>query len=374
MGGTALGSAARRILVVATVAATALFPAVQTPDRGPAIVAAADVHLLAAEALVMTGTEMHSVDPEWMRLAIDEFIAPTLGGRYTAVPVQTPAEFWPFGGIWDESIDASIAEGTAVLDAAVGAALLRTTDPIVVFGYSQSAVIATRLKQGLVMTGPPYPPISFVLLGNPSRPNGGLFERFVGLQLPGWTMSGPTPTDTPFTTIDVARQYDPFADFPSHPLNLLAVSNALMGLVYAHDYTSVSLDPADPRYQPDTVVQQFGDTTYYLIPAEHLPLLRPLWDFGVAPEILQHVEPTLRALVELGYDRDVPFGQPSPARILPSERTPATRRPAGEPSAPAAAVADRPGKRVAKPGRPAAGQVAPASRRADGATSRATDH
>ena len=278
------------------------------------------------EALIMTGTDMHSVESAWMDLAVDEYITPTLGGHYTAIPVTTPEEFWPFGGVWDETIDDSIAEGISVIGIAVTDALAGTAGSgdaraqVVVFGYSQSAIIAALFKQRLAeatQAGQPSPAVTFVLIGNPTRPNGGLNARFPGLRLPGWTFYGPAPTDSGFVTIDVARQYDPFADFPQYPLNLFALANAFAGLFYAHDYTKVTLDPADPGYNPATEVQHFGDTTYYLIPAEHLPLLQPLWDLGFPAALLDRIEPPLRTLVEAGYDRTIPFGQPAPARLSP---------------------------------------------------------
>jgi hypothetical protein len=163
------------------------------------------------------------------------------------------------------------------------------------------------------------PPVSFVVLANLNRPNGGLNARFPGafIEELGWTFSAAAPTDTGFTTIDVARQYDVFADFPRYPLNAVATANAVVALLYgAHDYSRVTLNPADPRYDPNTVVQQFGDTTYYFIPTPMLPLLRPLRDLGFDPVLLDAVEPAMRVLVEFGYDRSTPFGQPTGAQLI----------------------------------------------------------
>lgn len=325
MTGGLIDTTARVSLLFAVVASVGLWPAagVQIPAQPRlAAVSAADIHLTATDALIMTGTDMHTVDAAWMRMAVEEFIRPTLGGQYSEVPVETPEEFWPFSGINDVLIDNSISEGADLLDVAVTDAVARHAQsgdpdaPIVVFGYSQSAVIATQLKRRLsesAAAGDSVPSLTFVVIGNPTRPNGGLYARFAGQQLPGWTMSGAAPTDTAFHTVDIARQYDFFADFPQDSSNALAVANAVMGIVYAHGYTTVTLDPEDPRYNPGTVVETYGDTTYYFIPAEHLPLLQPLWDLGVSPEELGKIEPTLRGLVEQGYDRSIPFGQPTPA-------------------------------------------------------------
>jgi hypothetical protein len=283
---------------------------------------AGEIELLStANALIMAGTDMHVVDQLWVDMAIDNYIRPTLGGDFTGIPVETPAQFWPFGGLNDMLFDLSVANGTDLMTAAIGAA----QDAPVVFGYSQSAVIATAAKRRLAehaAAGDTVAPVSFVMLANLNRPNGGLNARFPGAFIKelGWTFSSAAPTDTGLTTIDVARQYDLFADFPRYPLNLIADANALVALFYgAHVYSDVTLNPADPRYDPNTVVEQFGDTTYYFIPTPTLPLLRPLRDLGGDPLLLDAVEPAMRVLVEFGYDRSTPFGQPTGAQLVPRE-------------------------------------------------------
>jgi len=301
----------------ATVVAAAL---AHTPPVKPS-----EIELLSTvNALIMAGTDMHVVDQSWVDMAIDGYIRPSLGGDYTGIPVVTPAQFWPFGGPDDMLFDLSVLAGTRGIDAAIDA----TTDSTVVFGYSQSAVIATAAKRRLAersadaANAESKPPVSFVMLANLNRPNGGLNARFPGafIEELGWTFSAATPTDTGFTTVDVARQYDLFADFPRYPLNLIADANAVVALFYgAHDYSSVTLNPADPRYDPNTVVEQFGDTTYYFIPTPLLPLLRPLRDLGFDPVQLDAVEPAMRVLVEFGYDRSSPFGQPTGAQLIPRE-------------------------------------------------------
>jgi hypothetical protein len=300
----------------ATVVAAALAP---TPTAQ-----VGEVALLSTNALIMAGTDMHGVDQAWVDMAIDGYIRPSLGGDYTGIPVVTPAQFWPFGGPDDMFFDLSVLAGTTVIDAAIDA----TTEPTVVFGYSQSSVIATAAKRRLAeraadaANAESTPPVSFVMLANLNRPNGGLNARFPGafIEKLGWTFSAAAPTDTGFTTIDVARQYDLFADFPRYPLNAIATANAVVALLYGtHDYLPVTVDPADPRYDPNTVVQQFGDTTYYFIPTPMLPLLRPLRDLGFDPVLLDAVEPAMRVLVEFGYDRSTPFGQPTGAQLTPRD-------------------------------------------------------
>jgi hypothetical protein len=315
--GPGLRRGAMTVAAGATVVAAVLTP---TPPEQAREIALRST----ANALIMAGTDMHVVDQAWVDMAIDGYIRPALGGDYTGIPVVTPAQFWPFGGPDDMLFDLSVLAGTTVIDAAIDA----TTAPAVVFGYSQSSVIATAAKRRLAeraadaANAESMPPVSFVMLANLNRPNGGLNARFPGafIEELGWTFSAAAPTDTGFTTIDVARQYDLFADFPRYPLNVIATANAVVALLYgAHDYSPVTVNPADPRYDPNTVVQQFGDTTYYFIPTPMLPLLRPLRDLGGDPVLLDAVEPAMRVLVEFGYDRSTPFGQPTGAQLIPRE-------------------------------------------------------
>ena len=76
-------------------------------------------------------------------------------------------------------------------------------DHLVIFGYSQGAIIANQEKQKLQDQYPHGngPDIEFVLIGDPHVPNGGLSARFPGLDLPiiDFTFTGPAPTDTSST-------------------------------------------------------------------------------------------------------------------------------------------------------------------------------
>jgi PE-PPE domain len=162
------------------------------------------------------------------------------------------------------------------------------------------------------------PDIDFVLTGYANVPNGGLHARFPGFYVPiGWTFDGPEQTDTQFHTDVIIRQYDPIADFPLYPLNPIATLNALLGLNYVHAFFSdVSLEP-DPTATP-AVVSQHGDTTYHFFETKDLPLFGPLRTLGVPESLINVVEPFFRVLVELGYDRSISPGEPTPARLIPS--------------------------------------------------------
>lgn len=281
---------------------------------------------LAATALIMGGTGMKVLGAphQWgtgsyVEQVNNTYLADRHLGEDDLEWVSTPEHFWPATGLGDLSLDTSVARGVLSLNNAI----LATLGEKVVVSYSQSSNIATREKRNLAelraqgAVVPSSDELSFVFVANPNRPNGGILARFEGLYVPilGITFDGPTPNDE-YPTIDVAREYDLIADFPKYPLNLLADLNALFGYFYLHpNYGSSVVDLNDPStYQSHTS----GNTTYYLIHTEHLPLLQPLRDMGFPEPLLGLVEPTLRVLIDLGYDRAPEhMGVPTRAELLP---------------------------------------------------------
>lgn len=304
--------------------------------------------LAAVTALMMGGTGHPLLHPdtdefvtEYLGAMGDNYVGPavtrwstpedphTLTGR---VAVYSPEHFWPANG--NQTFDDSVADGLTNLNSCIARTRCVHNSAVgdappadgmfVVFGYSQSARIATLAKRDLIAHYQPLdwagaPQVAFVLIGNPGRPNGGVLQRFRGLYIPilGVTFDGATPTDSTnsageqqLLTIDIAKQYDPAADFPLYPLNLLATANALAGFFTEHDSYLESLD--DP-----SVIDQgiHGDTHYYLIPTERLPILK-LFNGIVPSPILTALDAPLRAIVELGYDRTLSPGTPARARLL----------------------------------------------------------
>lgn len=235
--------------------------------------------------------------------------------------VQYPASIPLFSpGILVPGVDESIATGVNHLQADSAA------DPApVVFGYSQGAAVVSEYKRAFnaeyADAGPDstVPRPTFVMIGNIERPNGGFYERFVGLHVPVFDLTtlGATPTHTAgaatgqVTTYDISGQYDPVSDFPAYPLDVLADLNAVMGFFYVHlNYSQLDMSTAVPQ-------AQVGDTDYYMIPSERLPLLLPLKAIGVPDPILAALDAPLRVLVEAGYNRTVSPGLPTTAKLLP---------------------------------------------------------
>ncbi|MGB3483748.1 MAG: PE-PPE domain-containing protein [Mycobacterium sp.] len=278
----------------------------------------------------LRGTNIGNVSPDpafgsW----VDNVLTATSVDHDQPTKVDYPGGFWPLskGYLGDPTYNRSVSLGVAGLNQAI-------TDgaggEVIVFGHSQGAVVATEyLRQH------PGSDLTFVLTGNPNRPNGGILQRFNGLYVPILDISfnGATPTDDA-TTIDIARQYDGWVDFPRYPLNLVASANALLGIVFLHGKYEEAITPEVLAGLEPT---QHGNTTYYLVPTARLPLLMPFE--GLLPKnVLDALDAPLRQIVELGYDR-TDYGKPTPAGLLPD------RKPAAVAPEPNSVPDDQPGGR-----------------------------
>ena len=297
---------------------------------------------LTATTLYMGGTDHPLSAPldtpayidSYVNWAYTDFVGPSglcTGGDPGCVPLAlySPEQFWPVTGLSDMDFDRSVAIGLANLDSCLRSVPCTVTDPpytttgpprqltdtsYIVFGYSQSGTIASIEKSNLIAHPPAPTTVSFVFESNPNRPNGGILERFVGAHIPilGVTFNGATVTNSPepnpLTTVDVAHQYDPVSDFPTNPLNLLSALNSLLGFAYEHPEGGLGTPELQGQYQ---------DSTYYLIPTPTIPLLMPLNALPIIGPLLATIlDPSLRVLVETGYDRTINPGAPTPAKYL----------------------------------------------------------
>ena len=144
--------------------------------------------------------------------------------------------WWKLSGLFDLTYDQSTLAGVVDLQQAMAE---HGNDNLVIYGYSQGAMIAIREKRKLAEQYPDKataPDVDFVLSGDLNLPNGGVFARFPGLYVPilDYSFNGAEPTDTPFHTDVITRQYDGLADFPLYPLNLVADLNSVLGVAYVH--------------------------------------------------------------------------------------------------------------------------------------------
>jgi hypothetical protein len=244
------------------------------------------------------------------------------------------------------ALSSSVGQGMAILESTI-AADTAAGDTSTVFGYSQSSTVASYVMQQLDPNGTPQPDsgLQFLLVADPSNPNGGALERFAGfettsgqtvsdpLSLPslGFVFDNATPADDYVTSI-YSLEYDGFADFPRYPLNFLSDLNAFLGIGTLHGTYLNGFEPghggptpeqiADATLLPGSAAGGTADslTNYYMID-ETPPLVAAL------PKALQDLlGPDLTYLINLGYgdgslgysvDADSPANVATPFGLFP---------------------------------------------------------
>jgi hypothetical protein len=248
-------------------------------------------------------------------------------------------------GFPDQS--SSVGQGMTILENTI-AADQAAGNASTVFGYSQSSTIASYVMEQLDPSGTPQTGAldpQFLLVADPSNPNGGALERFAGfettsgqtvtdpLNLPslGFVFDNATPSDDYVTNI-YTLEYDGFADFPRYPLNFLSDLNAFLGIATLHGTYLNGFEPgnggptaeeiANAILLPGSAADGTADslTNYYMID-ETPPLVAAL------PKALQDLlGPDLTYLINLGYgdgtlgysvDADSPANVATPFGLFP---------------------------------------------------------
>jgi hypothetical protein len=278
-------------------------------------------------ALIMGGTGNPLPDPVYLGNVNLSYILPHFPGA-NPLGQFTPEQFWPITPqLGNETFGTSVAQGVSLLDSGIKAQLA-LNNKVVVFGYSQSATIATDEIRNLMalpanMRLDPTE-LSFVLAGDPNNPDGGLLERFDGFYIPFLNVhfNGATPPNSPYPTSIYTIQYDGIADAPQYPLNVVSDLNAFLGYFVVHsNYPFLTPDQVAGAVQLATSPGYTGNTQYYMVMTQNLPLIQFIRDIPYAgPPIADIFQPDLRVLVDLGYG-DIGTGGgyanlPTPASLL----------------------------------------------------------
>ncbi|WP_409428623.1 PE-PPE domain-containing protein [Mycobacterium sp. SMC-11] len=247
----------------------------------------------------------------------------------TVQPGFVPDGLYPITGIRSLGFGTSLGQGQPMMLSAIqnqiAAGGVSSENPLVVVGYSQTSTVASLVMPQLQEAGVPSDAVHFVLLGDPSNPNGGILTTF---DFPSGNTGALTPVDFPFGPATPSEayptdiytiEYDATADFPHYPINLLSVLNALVGnftehFIYAdltpEQIASAILLPGSATLTGD------GLTDYYMIPNENLPLLMPLLLIpGVGKPLYDLLEPVTRILVNLGYGNITEGWNQGPANV-----------------------------------------------------------
>lgn len=349
-------SSATRATDLVRRSATAIFAVIATISIAVASAFVGAVSWAATSVIIVPGTGTQHAEniPNYNDNIVDFFVKPTGTCAPSACDhesINYLAEFWPlpipnWGGLDGAKWDDSVADGVKRLHEAFGRTDLNS--PVVMFGYSQGSTVVSEAKKQYAAAGGVPENVSFVVIANPSRPNGGLFTRpsiFGHIPILDVTFGPgmPTNTSTTVNTTDIAFQYDTVADFPRYPINLLAVANALTGAVvhgtylqpvgdtpgsraavYSSDEVKAMIAAATENCTAATYCQISGDTRYITIPAPILPImlsvLRRADDAGLTPiarPLIDLLSPITRVLIETGYSRE-DYGNPTPFGILPT--------------------------------------------------------
>ena len=247
--------------------------------------------------------------------AVDKLYLEPRGFTGTTQFLHIPNGLYPITGVQTLPVDTSFDQDEKIIDQAIMQQIdgghVDAANPVVVFGWSQSADIAGRVMQDLAAKGVPSDDVHFVLVGNADNPNEGILQTFdvpagTSPTIPsfGITFQGATPSDL-YPTDIYTNEYDFFGDFPRYPLNLFSDINAALGIAFDH-ITYPVLEPG--QIQNATLLPGSegltgeGLTNYYMIPDSGLPILDVLRFIPIIGQPLYDLlEPDMRILVNLGY-------------------------------------------------------------------------
>lgn len=265
-------------------------------------------------ALVFDGSGDPIPPPQSVDAAVELYLQP-LGFTGTAQSAFIPDGLYPLTGIKSLELGPSLAQGQQMMasdiEARIAAGGVSAENPVVVFGYSQSAAVASLTMSQLAHDGVPSDDVHFVLVGDIENPNGGYETTFdfpAGNTGPFTAFGTPllpaTPSDL-YPTDIYTFEYDGSADFPHYPTNLLSDLNAYFGIFLGHtfyeDLTPAQINNAILLPGSESLTGE-GLTDYFMIPNDNLPLLEPLLLIpGVGKPLYDLLEPDTRILVNLGY-------------------------------------------------------------------------
>ncbi len=226
------------------------------------------------------------------------------GPEYACRRLNYPAKFRPLTGPSSPTLGASIAQGVAMLDAAIKG----SSGAMVVVGFSQGCLVIEQELRNLE-TDPDAPPpsdMSVVLVSDPIRP-GGMLSRFFapGRTIPVLEYTMIEPADTQYDVTVIQREYDGAADWPENRHAVIATMNAIAGFVTMH----CGLPPSAKRphaHLPNsstpvldvTACPRGGTVSTYLYPTWPLPLTRFL-----PTRVRDFASGIVRPRTEAGYNR-----------------------------------------------------------------------
>jgi hypothetical protein len=118
-----------------------------------------------------------------------------------------------------------------------------------------------------------------------------------------------------------SNQYDMVADFPRYVLNPVSDANAVMGFFLfhgSHDYVDLTPTQVGPAIQLPTSPGYAGNTRYYELLTQNLPLVAPLrmLPAPLGNALADLLQPDLRVIVDMGYGSGEYANLPTPASLF----------------------------------------------------------
>lgn len=252
----------------------------------------ADIHLGNGTALIM-GPGGWPVPGNTYLSSVDRLYLEPMGFTGNTVPVTYPlTNFFPN---WDDRVDTEVASLVAAIKAQMASGDFNAENPLLIVGYSESAVAAGQAMQLLHDAGIPSDALHFIFVGDTASAHGGLLSsllpslsewlrepveqllQFMGL---GNLLGVTTPNDLyPTDVFTIAG--DAWAEWPKNPVSdLSTLVTTLTGLFVTHlEYLGLTPDQiagvgADPSFTD-------GLTNYWTIPDTGINPLEALWNASV---------------------------------------------------------------------------------------------
>jgi PE-PPE domain len=231
-------------------------------------------YALTSEALVICPVD----NQEWADAATKLYFDP-LGFNGTTMTVTIPE--YILGDNLEKAVGVGVQDLVNAVETQYNAGAIGATDPLYIFGYSQSGVEAALAEQQLADYGIPSSDLHFVLVGDSASADGGFLNTFVS-SLPEWLQQFATNTLENAGLGDVLGATTPDDLYPTDVYSLSGDGWAnwddganILGMFTDHlEY--LGLTPAEISSATLSLVDNL--TNYYTIDSADVNGLSALWE------------------------------------------------------------------------------------------------
>jgi hypothetical protein len=229
-------------------------------------------YALTGEAMIIDPV----VNQEWTDAATNLYLDP-LGFNGTTISLDIPEVVR--GDDLEQAVGIGVQDLVNAVETQYNSGAIDATDPLYIFGYSQSAVDASLAEQQLADYGIPSSDLHFVLVGDSASADGGFLNTFVD-SLPEWLQQpatealaklgdvlGATTPDDLYPTDVYTLSGDGWANWDdgANMLGMISTHLEYLGLTSA-EVNSATLSLVD------------GLTDYYTIDSADVNGLSALWE------------------------------------------------------------------------------------------------